>query len=181
MPCTNALILSLLARGRPSTVVGSVVAVRVDAIERFAGRARTHVFEEMLEFLPAAAEANPSSAVVLVRGVSAAATHCHPRHVLARHRDMPFAVDGGPSRRAVRRLRGPDGIGTQAPATRATTTPQVRRGDCFRNTAIAKTGCTSAPIDALDRDNEKAAESLADVIQQRSTHAELSHIKYAIY
>lgn len=93
-------IAVLLRARRPAAILGRVWAVVVDAVNGVpSARPWPHVGQEIREVLPALANFNPSSSVVLIRGIvgiAAAFTHLLPRVEL---RMGVHAVLGQASRR----------------------------------------------------------------------------------
>lgn len=81
----DATVLSgialLVCGGRPTTILGAVVPIVVDAINRVTSRAGSHVCKEVREYAPAVAYCNsspPIASVVRVVWVVAAAPHGLP-------------------------------------------------------------------------------------------------------
>jgi hypothetical protein len=80
----RSAVRCLLLRGRPSAVVRLVVTVVVDAVERVAGRAFTHISEERLEAVPARADGDATSAplrVACMVRITASVAHIRPRAI----------------------------------------------------------------------------------------------------
>lgn len=80
-PAVEDALLAMTAR---------IISVHVDAVERFVGRTAAHVREEIgktvFAVLPAIAHADPTAAIVLIRGrvgIVAALASCLPGSVLA--------------------------------------------------------------------------------------------------
>jgi len=88
-------VVRLLNAGRPSTVAEFVIAVVVDALQREAGRSRSHVEHEIAKRSPSLANRDPSATVAAVRWVArilAALTHTFPTLICRR---TAFAVGAG--------------------------------------------------------------------------------------
>lgn len=83
--CSSTLVLRLLSRCGPSTIVRFVVAVIVDSVQAVRGRwARSHVGKEINERRPTIAHADSSSTIVRVSWMSRCASrvHVYPRQIL---------------------------------------------------------------------------------------------------